>query len=476
MRIWNFSLVLIVMSLLLSCQNKEEKYYPKDLDYIEIPLDPYEIQPRYKVAFSVNGDSIYGIFDTGSDISLVATNKSIVPDKVDSIRLANGKIIPIQLNVVKEFSWGKLRLKDKLIWLYSNKKNPYLSNLLGREVLKGSIVQIDHYNHCIKLTTNAKKIEAKGIAIPCRFDFKDTIYIKAKIAGKELEFLLDTGYSGAFLLKGSTYQSLNFQTPIIWKDKSNNGNKYNLADISIGDKTFQNCRIQEDLLCPHPLLGATFLRRFKTITIDYINKQLYLELPQDIEATKDISLKFSSDTIKPVSLQELSQFYKVFNSFDFQLDSLGDLYEVSSLALLENKDFPLSLGDTIIGVNQILFTDSYNSQIKNAKQYRLVKDKEKNLKTIDNIINKDSQASFHYLKNGKVHHSVFHRRKYLTNPPQFGYSYSKDRYLIMSVGLKFYCSNGKEAFNIHIPWKNLINKEYSIPIDSIHSRNNVWSH
>lgn len=117
--------------------------------------------------------------------------------------------------------------------------------VLGIEILKGSVFQIDQYHNVIKLSTDTTKITPRGIEVPSRFDPDDRVYVTLKNDGKEFDFLLDTGTNSEISISGLDDIKY-FKEPLIVKTVENEEGveqQYTLADFSIGDLVFKNCRV-----------------------------------------------------------------------------------------------------------------------------------------------------------------------------------------------------------------------------------------
>lgn len=467
-------LMLVVVT---SCKNQTEVFYPKDLDYVEIPINDHSHKAIYDAVFNVNEETVNGILNTRAGINYCKVDSPIIPDTTKSIKLANGKLFTGIIKNNTEIQWGQIKLKNQPVCFDSTEESLFSNDILGRTILEGSIVQIDHSDYCIKLSTDTTKIQPKGFAIPCKFDSENNIYISLKIGDKNYEAILNTGYSGELALCTKDAQDANLQNAVTLenKDKAQEKKLCYISEISIGNKVFKFCRIESGTYIENHL-GVSFLRRFKSITIDYINKRLYFELPKDIHINNSINLNFSSDTIQAVPAIFLNQFFVIFNGYGFNLEPLDHLYEVRSVALTEaNKETGSQphIGDTIIGVNNVLFTDSYNVPPKNNLKYVVSNDQLKNQKLINKVLWRDNKALFHYLKNGKVCSQYFYRRQYVKDTPNLCYSHFKAKHPPTGMGLSFYTDSAM-TFSIHIPWKNLIGKEYAIKIDSVNTRNNIF--
>lgn len=97
----------------------------------------------------------------------------------------------------------------------------------------------------------------------------------------------------------------------------------------------------------------------------------------------------------------------------------------------------LALSDTIIGVNETLFSDSYWDQMGGGMKYRYTSDRVERAVSVKSAMYMSNEALFHHLKNGKVHSTLFKRREYLKDMPLYAYSYSKVKYPLMCMDCTF---------------------------------------
>lgn len=461
-------IAIIFISVFSSCRDKQANtWYVKDFEYDEIPIKNDNTNTeKYHIDYMID-DKIYsGILDTGSDITTIIVQDSTAKSgRVSYVIRYDGKFDTLDLKGFHRVKLGKAEIINQRIYLETNNKIFSKSNILGRNILRGAVIQIDNYNNCIKLATNDNKIEPKGMPIECRFDEKDNVYVYLKIKGEKREFLIDTGFYDEIAIGNDKYNSDIFKNSITvtFDIKENINEKLTLCDVSLGGKTFKNCNIKSGTT-PFYLLGTKFLSRFKTITIDYINKRLFMELPESHTFNDKIKFDFDKDTINAVSMEWLFALYKRYNAYSIDIMQMGDIYKVISTSLLSNselKDFDLTVGDTIIGVNNYLFTDKYLSQFDNRHEYRVLVDNDEQLNHLTNTMWLKSEGLFHYIKNGKAKSIKLKRRKFLVNEQNIAYTYSKPVKPIFGMALNFYIDK-KKQLNVYIPWKEICGEEYRI--------------
>ena len=305
--------LFLSLPLLVGCSSFSRKTtYPKELDYSEQRMEEQSRNIYYKVNFVVDGDTLTGIIDTGcSRIILSGSKYQNRKDLLSKTPVIDGYDSTLHLSQlkIKEFSWGDVYYQNLTVLVDNPEKK--FGNIIGLDILSESIVQFDHSSNLIRLSRNKHKLKPRGVRIPCRFDSQNRIFIPITLSnGKVLDFFLDTGYSGELRIGKNSYKVIHsLKKPLHWKFLDNRKNvgqeEASLCDISLAGKTYLNTLLVLTDTGDN-LLGVEFLKRFKSVTIDYINKELYFEFPEEYTLPGLGDMNFSKDTISNVSLSYIS--------------------------------------------------------------------------------------------------------------------------------------------------------------------------
>lgn len=420
--------VFLFLTLLSSCKKEAtNSWYASDfgLDEYMLPEGNYNTT-KYKVTYLVDGDTLTGILDTGSDITTFKPKETKKYEKTfdGDLKLIDGSVVEMKYYQVHSIMWGRAEVRNK--YLHPKVKEPEYSDnhILGRDLFGGGVLQIDHYDNCLRLATDTSIMKIKGVPVDCRFDDRGRVYLLAEINGKELELLIDTGNSCDIELNQSNFFAQSFEDVIETKVLEIDGVQvfFNaLGDVKIGAKIFKNCRISNEGN-PNNMVGVGFLRRFKSITIDYLHQKLYMELPPDCIVSDDISCIFSSDTITVEPLEWMNYYLHVFDSYDFSMVPNGDFYRVKSLSWRNTEDNrdALALGDTVVGIDNLLFSEEYKDLVNSVDNMMYFSDARERGSYIHDALWLKNDVVLHLLKSGELISHTFSRRKFLEEPPCTG--------------------------------------------------------
>lgn len=459
----SFRLILyffLGLPLLVGCSSFSQKAtYPKVLDYCEHYIESRRVS-SYGVTFIADGDTLHGVLDTGADRTIISGKQyqdsaSLLP-KVP-IRNAHDSIMHWHELELRDFIWGDVHLQDLRVAVDDggNKAGGNVfSSIIGLDVLRTSILQFDHENNRIKLSRNKKKLRGRGIAIPCRFNDRDRIFIPLTLPnGERIECLLDTGFSGELQINTDSCEINTFaQEPLYLKGEGGMNDTISLCDISLAGKVYPKSSINLSTRGEH-LLGVNFLRRFKSVTIDYIERKLYFEFPEEYQALP--LMNFKKDTINAVPLEYLASILQDYNSYGFDVERRNGVHTITRIeAELEAEN--IGLGDTLVGVNNKLFYVKYLKDIKDSNQVDLCLENREQDIELNYALVQTNEATFYLLKNGKPRILHRKRREYLKPVPEFGYSYAPIETKRAGISLCIYPNNIIRKLSIHIPWAPLM--------------------
>lgn len=460
------------LPLWLSCSSSTSKAtYPDELDYCEHYMLDRNIS-QYGVIFIADGDTLRGGLDTGADRTVVEGRYHKREDLLPKapIRNAHDSIMHWHQLRLKDFKWGDVHMQNLIVYVNDggNAATGYKdTSVLGRDVLQGSIVQFDHENNLIRLSRDKRKLKGRGQEIPCRFDDRDRVFVPILLPnGEVLDFLLDTGFSGELMINTKT-SKINgiFEKPLVWHKQEKQrilSGTITLGDISLGGKVYPKSSITLETRGGH-LLGTHFLSRFKSFTIDYIEKKLYLEFPEEYPTFPQMN--FKRDTIDAVPLDHLATILQDYNSYGFQIERRGGVFTIPRIeASLEAKQ--ISLGDTLIGVNKKLFAAQYQGYFVGQDKVELCLDQREQDIENNYALAQSNKATFYFLKNGKPRTLQLERMKYLKHVPTFGYTYTPSPQKREGISLMLYPNNITRKLSIHIPWSPLIDG-YIVEVDGI---------
>lgn len=461
---------------------REKKGYPDKLDYCEYYIDPSNPTNvgDYDVTYVVDGDTIRGIVDTGADVTTVEgkhflEREDLLPKQ--PIINAYDSIMQWHRLKVKELSWGNVRLYDMYVSVDDGgNRAGGDGGVVGRDVLRGSIVQFDHESNQIKLSRNEAKLKGRGQVIPARFDEADKIFVPITLPnGETLEFHLDTGFAGELRLSTKNYKgSYTFRDPLVWKVLGKRGASEvevrSLCDITFGGKVYPNSRLLLENVGRN-LLGVQFLKRFKSVTIDYINKKLYIEYPEKYTLPGVGDINFEKDTIDAVPREYMTDILQIYNTYGFEVERRNLVHTITHIeADLEAEK--ISLGDTLVGVNNKLFYLKYLKDLEGKSKVELCIDHRDQDIELNYAIAQMSEATFYVLKNGKARVLHRKRRKFLDSVPVFSYTYSRKPIPLVGISLMLYADNVTRKLSLHIPWAPLIGGRI-VELDGTDDKGNV---
>lgn len=261
--------------------------------------------------------------------------------------------------------------------------------------------------------------------------------------------------------------------PLHWKSLENRkivSQGASLCDISLAGKTYLNTLL---LLTDtgENLLGVEFLKRFKSVTIDYINKELYFEFPEEYTLPGLGDMNFSKDTISNVSLSYISTILEAYNTYGFFTERQGSFLRVARLEADIEKD-GIHLGDTLVGINHLLFDVKYLDALKTSQGLQLCVGNTEQDYELENVMSRHNEGTFYLLKNGVPYALKLKRGKYLKTIPTYGYTYSPNPVRLRGISLMLYPDNVARKLSIHIPFSPLIDDRI-IELDGIDDKGNT---
>ena len=456
--------LFLSLPLLVGCSSFSRKAtYPKELDYSEHYIES-RVELTYGVTFVADGDTLHGILDTGADMTVVAgkqyqDNPNLLP-KIH-LRNAHDSIMHWHELELQDFIWEDVHFQGLRVAVDDGGNLAGgISPIIGRDVLSGSIVQFDHESNLVKLSRNEAKLKARGQEIPARFDERDKVFVPITLPnGETLEFFLDTGFGGELRLGSKAYKgNYTFREPLVWKELETSGKpkggRLSLCNVTFGGKVYRNSRIALSNTEKN-LLGVHFLKRFKSVTIDYIKKKLYVEYPEKYTLPGIGDIDFQKDTIEAAPLEYIASILQDYNTYGFEVERRGSLLVVTHVeATLEQKG--IQLGDTLVGMNNLLFDDKYLEELRMRAKVDLCLDQRVQDVELHYALVQSNKVTAYFLKHGWPRALHLSRRQYLQHVPIFGYTYSPNPIKLTGISLMLYADIAARKLSVHIPWGPLI--------------------
>ena len=456
--------LFLSLPLLVGCSSFSRKAtYPKELDYSEHYIES-RVESTYGVTFVADGDTLHGILDTGADMTVVAGKQ--YQDRTDllpkiHLRNAHDSIMHWHELELQDFIWEDVHFQGLRVAVDDGGNLAGgISPIIGRDVLSGSIVQFDHESNLVKLSRNEAKLEARGQEIPARFDERDKVFVPITLPnGETLEFFLDTGFGGELRLGSKAYKgNYTFREPLVWKELETSGKpkggRLSLCNVTFGGKVYRNSRIALSNTEKN-LLGVHFLKRFKSVTIDYIKKKLYVEYPEKYTLPGIGDIDFQKDTIEDAPLEYIASILQDYNTYGFEIERRGSLLVTTHVeATLEQKG--VQLGDTLVGINNLLFDDKYLEGLRMRAKVDLCLDQREQDVELHYALAQSNKVTAYFLKHGRPRALHLSRRQYLQHVPTFGYTYSPNPIKLTGISLMLYADIAARKLSVHIPWGPLI--------------------
>ena len=452
--------LFLSLPLLVGCSSFSRKAtYPKELDYSEHYIES-RVESTYGVTFVADGDTLHGILDTGADMTVVAGKQ--YQDRTDllpkiHLRNAHDSIMYWHELELQDFIWEDVHFQGLRVAVDDGGNLAGgISPIIGRDVLSGSIVQFDHESNLVKLSRNEAKLKARGQEIPARFDERDKVFVPITLPnGETLEFFLDTGFGGELRLGSKAYKgNYTFREPLVWKELETSGKpkggRLSLCNVTFGGKVYRNSRIALSNTEKN-LLGVHFLKRFKSVTIDYIKKKLYVEYPEKYTLPGIGDIDFQKDTIEAAPLEYIASILQDYNTYGFEVERRGSLLVVTHVeATLEQKG--VQLGDTLVGMNNLLFDDKYLEELRMRAKVDLCLDQREQDVELHYALAQSNKVTAYFLKHGRPRALHLSRRQYLQHVPTFGYTYSPNPIKLTGISLMLYADIVAKKLSVHIPW------------------------
>ena len=456
--------LFLSLPLLVGCSSFSRKAtYPKELDYSEHYIES-RVESTYGVTFVADGDTLHGILDTGADRTIVAgkqyqDNPNLLP-KIH-LRNAHDSIMHWHELELQDFIWEDVHFQGLRVAVDDGGNLAGgISPIIGLDVLRGSILQFDHESNLVKLSQNEAKLKARGQEIPARFDERDKVFVPITLPnGETLEFFLDTGFGGELRLGSKAYKgNYTFREPLVWKELEKSGKpkggRLSLCNVTFGGKVYRNSRIALSNTEKN-LLGVHFLKRFKSVTIDYIKKKLYVEYPEKYTLPGIGDIDFQKDTIEAAPLEYIASILQDYNTYGFEVERRGSLLVVTHVeATLEQKG--IQLGDTLVGMNNLLFDDKYLEELRMRAKVDLCLDQRVQDVELHYALAQSNKVTAYFLKHGRPRTLHLSRRQYLQHVPTFGYTYSPNPIKLTGISLMLYADIAARKLSVHIPWGPLI--------------------
>ena len=481
--------VVVILALVYFYQPSETSFTLEE-EVVRIPVEFNVQRGMYFSYIVVNNDTVRALIDTGFTISTFSTAPIRGNYQKRTATDAHGNVRHKALNRVNRIRWGGLKVNNLLVidssqgWLDDHG----FSNVIGNDILRNFIVQFDNENREIVLTANPALIEKRGIAVPinpistrdwcCDFCRENTTpHMNFVLNGVEAEFLLDTGYGGEIAVDTTFFHSSGLSElkrrqwlggggrAVFSSDycRENSIGYRLIADAVLGERMFRNVLVFHTENLRGKYIGATFFRRFRTVTMDNINNKIYFELPIDhhLQISEDVSFAFSvfsDEEVTSPPIEHVFTLFHVYNSFGF-LHSWVPPFTI--LALETGSEMAhLALGDTLVGINQTLFSQQAFDKITPQEKYQLINDRAAQQEILLFTMGRATEATFHFLSNGELISINAERKRFLDPVPYITYAFDAQEHDLHYFGLNFRGNPDASKMSFHLPWASLSGREF----------------
>lgn len=243
----------------------------------------------FLVPIQINSKEYLFFVDTGASCTTIDSDLKPLMGEYINTRDPNYSFHeqPLEFYKIKRpFKIDRIKLKGKVACCDIERLAPgcNVDGILGQDIMEKYIVQIDFSNKLFRLikelSSNDNIKKQWGFRVPLTRDTHGFIYIKLNLQnGLEENFVLDSGIWGHGLLSEELFELLT--------------GKYNLPEIYSNEyrcvalpKVFiDECEVSDLGFVAYPesklpigvsMLGTQFFSRFKMVTIDLSNEEIYL--------------------------------------------------------------------------------------------------------------------------------------------------------------------------------------------------------
>ena len=427
-------------------------------------------------------DTLSFFVDTGADASVISpefADRLVGRDKTTDIWGITKKLPTTRIGEVK---WGDM-LINNMVFAVAPIPLGY-AGIIGGDLLRNYSFTIDNQREKFIISTESRNIANSNIiAIPFSRVERNRFFVFAdwldnhghKILNNQIHdsllinrkgaFLFDTGFTAEFAINQETFESLDHSKQRRWNqsvggmfDRLPNPADFTshfLSDLQVGNTVFSNVLVRySNVPYPNNIMGVVFMRRFQSITIDYPRQNIYFELPNNYE---QFGFSFSSGSVDIAPLAHWDLFFTKINSLGIVTSGRDSILVVE--AILEDKLYSSSLnkGDTIVGVNNILFTEkAFRLSIYNDDTFYL--DTAVCKRQIRSQIFLSDRVDLHFVKDDSLRTVALHRDTFSGHTPMISYSFGTIlgvQYFVMN-----HPRNDQFTYNKHLlPWSTLIGRE-----------------
>lgn len=450
---------IIIGCLFLSCKNNTPLILFKDKKHVAKISFEYSTMGHITVKCTVKKDTFNFIFDTGANISVISPN---IPND-DLITKALGVDIHNQKEIVSICRVGLIQCGDinfnNLVVAQMPISIKAVDGIIGRDVLDKLCIKIDNKNKELLLTKNSDLIDKKGVKKS--FDpLKSSVSLSLGSDSVECYFLFDTGYVGEISIDSNTAHSSTIENlpSTLWKIpeygifRKQNSERYTtvsffLNEVYLDTLTFKNIILEYDKSKNKNLVGSVFLRKFKSVTIDYLNHTMFFELPGDNSV-----VHFSNKHINNFNLSALNLLYSRIRSLGIRFSEHPPFVVTELLHHVNNQI--VNIGDTLVGIDNVLFIDPKDCKapLKKSCDWEANISKQKDL--IHKTLNQKKTTTLHFFVENKLTSQRFTRKKIIQSLPKIAYSYNNRNQDLSYYAINFAIEPQKN-FMVHIPWASL---------------------
>ncbi len=460
---------LSVFTLLFySCKKRQNvsSHFPKNQNIVEIPFQysGYSGGGQMISSIVIKKDTLRCIIDTGSYTTIVSSSLGYAisnKSKKGSDFLGVEKVLPI--TIVKNIKWGEVVINN-LECVIHNLSKTGADIIIGTDILSHFCVKIDNSQSKIILSKKRNDtIHKNHIKVPFSKTNGGVIFIQGQLSNKKEPLLLDTGFRGEIAKpynKGlenkhiKSYWKMPFKGLFNLEGDTNLSVGYDLLDFKLGNKIFKDAIASyQNRNNKNIMLGTAFMCRFKSITFDYPNKMVLFELPKNFD--KIPGFDFIKDTITAKNVSYYALLSNKINSFGIDFTNQ---YPFKIQALYEKKEFKITIGDTLVGIDNSFFDKKamFQSKLVNKKYV----DEKNQLLEFYIATCQKGDADFHFLKRGQLVTEHLKRDYSFTDFPPMMYSF-----LPVNTNWGYFVNyikkNKKRNYTLHIPSYGTIGKEVS---------------
>jgi hypothetical protein len=343
-----------------------------------------------EVPVAINGNSTFGLFDTGANICVVDA------ESIDKYNVIELPLIPVRVNnkewssmlVIRKLIIGDFCFKNvPAISLNLKNNNTRLSCIdsdiiIGTPIIRQLAWDFNFESSNLTIRKSQKKQQQTDSALTLQLNNFRLPETKIRVNDRLHNVLVDLGQTSSVLLSVEKLDS----TKYLKINSSNNADVFgsyyyeqyeNIADVILGNDTIENIKITHTIKSNIPsLIGLGFLKNFSQISINPFEKQISLHKQRTSSRLSKFygygfSFTLRNGTVTVDGIAESSPAQKVGMQFGDTILSINGNEIDSTWAKLDFCSF-LNKRDSILNTDSVqiaLKTDSDIHIIALAKEY-----------------------------------------------------------------------------------------------------------